>query len=140
MENKNLDEYLFLTERLDEIIWALEGDCNDIDCNKYLYRDLLKKRYKPVLDHNFSCMPKLKQEKEALMRILSNKKYIRYRYKKCNVCKNKLDSLNEKNKIISFTRPSKINKKYIEWNGVWVHEKCSKKVKTPEGWFKGFGK
>ena len=140
MKDKNLEEYLFLTERLDEIIWALEGDCNDIDCNKYLYRDLLKKRYKPVLDHNFSCMPKLKQEKEALIRILSNKKYIRYRYKKCNVCKNKLDSLNEKNKIISFTRPSKINKKYIAWNGVWIHEKCSKKVKTPEGWFKGFGK
>ena len=140
MKDKNLEEYLFLTERLDEIIWALEGDCNDIDCNKYLYRGLLKKRYKPVLDHNFSCIPKLKQEKEALMRILSNKKYIRHRYKKCNVCKNKLDSLDEKNKIISFTRPSKINKNYTEWNGVWVHKKCSKKVKTPKGWFKGFGK
>ncbi|MEK6891189.1 MAG: hypothetical protein AABX03_03550 [Nanoarchaeota archaeon] len=134
MVNETLEEYSFLEERLDETIWALRGSCNDIDCNKYIYKDLLKKRYKPVLDHNFSCMPNLKKEKEALMRILSNKKYAKCRHKKCYVCRNKLDSLDEKSKIISFTRPSKINENYIEIKIAWVHKKCSKKVKAPEGW------
>ena len=68
------EEYSFLEKNLEEITWALEGSCNDIDCDKYAYRDLLKKRYTPVLKHGFSCLPSLKKEKEAVLRLLSLKK------------------------------------------------------------------
>ncbi len=31
------DEYYILLETLEEVNWALEGSCNDIDCDKYRY-------------------------------------------------------------------------------------------------------
>ncbi len=137
MKEDNKDEYFVLTEKLEEIDWALEGKCNDIDCDKYMYADLLKKRYKPTLEHNFSCMKKLKIEKKSLIRILSQNKYKKYRYIKCPICKKDIDKLdNNHSKVVSFTRPSKNNKKYHEWKGVWTHNTCSKKVKTPIGWKK----
>ncbi|MBI2628689.1 hypothetical protein HYW74_01240 [Candidatus Pacearchaeota archaeon] len=131
------DEYYFLTEKLDEIEWALEGKCNDIDCNKYMYKDLLKKRYKPVLEHNFSCVKKLKIDKLAIMGILSQQRYKPFRYTKCHVCGINLDKLNKNNKIVGFTRKI-IEKKnnYYEWKGFWVHCNCEKKVKIPVGWNK----
>jgi len=67
MARNEIDEYYFLIEKLDEVIWAIKGECNDIDCDKYLYKDLLKKIYKPVLEHNFSCFDKLKREKDVKM-------------------------------------------------------------------------
>ncbi len=128
------EEYYFLTEKLDEIEWALEGDCNDIDCNKYMYQNLLKKKYKPVLDHNFSCVKKLKASKLAIMSILSQKKYKPYRYTKCYVCGVNLDKLSQTNEIVSFTRKIDKKDKYYEWKGFWIHRNCNKKVKTPKGW------
>lgn len=80
MTKNEKEEYYILTDKLEEIEWSLEGKCNDIDCDKYMYKDLLKKRYKPVFEHNFSCTKKLKSEKEALLRILSQKKYKNYRF------------------------------------------------------------
>lgn len=68
--------------------------------------------------------------------MLSQKKYKKYRFEKCAVCKRLLDKLDEKNKIVSFTRPSPTNKKYHEWKGVWAHKKCAYKVKIPIGWKK----
>jgi len=134
-KQKDKDEYYFLGEKLEEINWALEGNCDDIDCDKYMYKDLLKKKYNPVLEHNFSCIDKLKRNKAAVMRLLSQKKFQKYRYEKCNVCKKKLDKLDEKNTIVSFTRPSIFGgKKTYELNMVWAHHKCSKKVKIPKGW------
>lgn len=130
----NKEEYYFLIEKLDEVIWAIKGECNDIDCDKYLYRDLLKKRYRPVLEHNFSCLEKLKREKGAIMRILSAKKYRKYRYEKCNACERYLDKLNDRNKIVSFTKP--LPNGCSQWNGVWAHRSCSSKVRVPEGWKK----
>ena len=135
MQEKDRDEYCFLTDKLDEVIWAIKGKCNDIDCDEYLYKDLLKKRYMPVLEHNFSCMKKLKKEKETILRLLSRYKYKKYRFMKCNVCKKYLDKLDEKNKIVSFTRPINENKKIsYQWEGVWAHKKCSSRVKIPAGW------
>jgi len=136
MLNKIKDEYYLLTEKLEEIEWALDGKCDDIDCDKYMYKDLLKKKYGPVLEHNFSCMKKLESEKQTIMRLLSNKKYNSLRYIKCPVCKTKVDKLGETSKLVSFTRPSKHNIKCVEWNGVWTHNKCRLKVKIPEGWKK----
>src|SRR3989344_3678814 len=104
--SKDQDEYYLLTEKLEEIIWALEGSCNDIDCDKYIYKNLLKKKYKPVLKHSYSCTPKLKREKEAAMGLLSLKKFRKFRYKKCKVCNKKLDSLGKDFTIVSFTRPA----------------------------------
>lgn len=133
--DKMYSEYYLLTEKLDEINWALDGSCNDIDCDKYMYRNLLKKKYKPVLEHNFSCMKKLRSEKDALMRLLSLKRFRRFRYKKCPVCKKRLDKLSEKSIIAAFTRPSEFKgQKASEWDGKWVHRKCKRKVKTPKGW------
>ena len=136
MTQEDKDEYYFLTERFDEITLALEGKCNDIDCDKYIYKDLLKKKYKPVLKHKFSCIESLKRDKAAIMRLLSNKKYKKYRFEKCSVCKKEIDKLNEKSVIVSFTRPSKINSKYTQWEGVWAHKICSSKIKIPKGWKK----
>ncbi len=134
MAEKYFDEYQILTDKLEEINWALEGQCNDIDCDKYMYKDLLKKRYKPVLEHNFSCIAKLRRDKMAIMKILSEKKYKRHRYEKCAGCKKQLDKLNEKNKIVSFTRP--LSDGNSQWDGVWAHKNCSSKVKIPDGWKK----
>ena len=86
MPKDDIDEYFLLIEKLEEIIWALEGSCNDIDCDKYTYKNLLRKKYKPVLEHNFSCMPKLRREKEAAMHLLSLNKFRKFRYKKCGIC------------------------------------------------------
>ena len=134
MNNKDRDEYYLLTEKLEEIQWAIEGKCNDIDCDKYIYRNLLKKKYKPVLEHNFSCLKKLKTEKDAILRLLSLRKFKKYRYIKCSACKNNLDKLDDKSIIVSFTRQSKERKDCHEWNGLWAHERCESKVKIPEGW------
>src|SRR3989344_278389 len=100
MLNKIKEEYYLLTEKLDEIEWALDGKCDDIDCNKYIYKDLLKKKYRPVLEHNFSCMKKLKSEKQTIMRLLSYKKYNYLRYIECPVCRSKVDKLGETSKLI----------------------------------------
>ena len=100
MSDNVKEEYYVLTEKLEEIGWALDGQCNDIDCDKYMYKDLLKKRYKPVLEHNFSCIKKLKNDKQTILRILSQNKYKKYRYIKCTVCKNHIDKLNENLNIL----------------------------------------
>ena len=137
--NKNYDEYYVLTDKLEEITWALGGSCNDIDCDKYMYKNLLKKKYKPVLKHSYSCIPVLKLEKEAVMRLLSLKKFKKFRFKKCAVCSLKLDSLGKNFTIVSFTRPIKRNgKKFYEYKGIHVHKKCKNKVTTPKGWKRGF--
>ena len=134
IENKR-EEYYLLTEKLQEIDAALEGNCNDIDCDKYLYKYCLKKRYEPVLKHGFSCIPSLKREKEAIMRIVSLPRYKKFRYEKCAVCGKKLDSLGSEFSIVSFTRPSG-DKGYVEYKGVHVHKKCKRKVAVPKGWEK----
>ena len=136
MLNKIKDEYYLLTEKLEEVEWALKGKCDDIDCNKYMYKDLLKKKYYPVLEHKFSCMGKLKGKKETIMGLLSSKKYNSFRYIECSVCKSKVDKLSDYSTLVSFTRPCKDNSKYTEWNGVWTHNKCRLNVRIPEGWKK----
>ena len=129
------EEFYFLTEKLQEIDAALDGSCNDIDCDKYTYKYCLKKRYKPVLKHGFSCILSLKREKEAIMRIVSLPRYKKFRYEKCTVCGKKLDSLGKEYSIVSFTRPSK-DKGYFEYKGIYAHKKCKRKVAVPEGWEK----
>jgi len=136
MSKKEREEYYILTEKLEEIDAALEGNYNDIDCDKYIYKYCLKKRYKPVLKHGFSCIPSLKREKEAIMRIVSLPRYSKFRYVECAVCGKKLDSLSNEFTIVSFTRPYK-DKGSFEYNGVHVHKKCKRKVAVPEGWKKG---
>jgi len=131
-----LEEYCLLTEVLEEIEWALEGECNDIDCDKYIFRDILKKKFKPILEHGFSCLSKLRTDKKALMRLLSLSKFKPFRYGKCSVCKKSVDKLSKKSIIVSFTRPT--SKGAVEWKGYWAHNICKKKVKTPKGWKKGF--
>lgn len=133
MIDQKREEYYFLTEKLQEIDAALDGSCNDIDCDKYIYKYCLKKRYKPVLKHGFSCISRLKIEKEAIMRILSLPRYKKFRYKKCSVCGKKLDSLGKEYCIVSFTRPCG-DKGYVEYKGIHVHKKCRRKVAVPEGW------
>lgn len=135
MNEKNVAEYSLLCEKLDEVIWALEGKCNDIDCDKYMYQSLLKKKYKPVLRHSYSCILSLKREKAALLRLLSMAKFYRFRYKRCDVCKNKIDSLGKSFAIVSFTRPAELkDRKVYEWGSAQVHKTCKIKVKTPPGW------
>ena len=135
--NKNNDEYHVLIEKLEEIIWALEGSCNDIDCDKYMYKTLLKKKYKPILKHSYSCIPKLKREKEAVTHLLSLKKFRTLRYKKCEVCGRKVDSLGKDYTIVSFTRPVEYKeRKVYEYKGIKVHKKCKHKVNMPVGWQK----
>lgn len=135
MIDQKREEYYFLTEKLDEINSALDGNCNDIDCDKYIYKYCLKKKYKPVLKHGFSCIPSLKREKDAVMGILSLSRYKKYRYEKCSVCSKTLDTLGKEFAIVSFTRPSE-DKGAHYYKGVSVHKKCKSKVKTPEGWKK----
>lgn len=134
IKDKDYDGYEILTQKLEDIDWALEGKCDDIDCDKYMYKEMLKKKYKPVLEHNFSCMANLKRDKKATMRLLSLPKFKKFRYKNCFACKRKLDKLSDKSIIVSFTRPSIKDKRFIEWNGEWAHEKCEKRVKVPIGW------
>ena len=137
--NESLQEYYILKKNLEEITWALEGSCNDIDCDKYAYRDLLKKRYKPVLKHGISCLPSLKKEKEAVLRLLSFKKFRKLRYKRCEACKKKMDSLGKEYTIVSFLRPNKLREqKVYEYKGLAVHRACKKKIQVLTGWKKGF--
>ncbi len=131
------DEYYLLTDKLEELDWALGGKCNDIDCDKYMYKDLLKKRFKPVLEHNFSCLKSLKRDKDSVMRLLSLKKFRQFRYEKCSVCRKSLDKLSGKSTTVSFTRPViHDNKKYYRCESVRAHKKCRSKVKIPRGWEK----
>ena len=136
MAEKEKEEYYFLTEKLEEIEWALEGKCNDIDCDKYMYKDLLQKRYRSTLEHNFSCVEHLKRDKGAVMGLLSQKKFRKYRYGKCAVCKKELDKLADTSTIIGFTRPSPTHKKYYDWKSARTHRRCASRFKIPEGWEK----
>ncbi len=137
IQEKIKDEYYFLTERLEEINLALNGECNDIDCDRYMCRLPLMKKYKPILQHSFSCINSLKRDKAAILIILSKKRYKKHRYTQCNACRKVLDKLGDDSTIASFTKKSKImGKKVYEWKGFWVHEKCRKKVKAKTGWEK----
>ena len=100
-----------------------------------LAKPMVKIGSKPVLEHNSSCIKKLRTEREVVLRILSQKKYKKYRYLKCNVCKKELDKLSKKSKIVSFTKPIEVKEKvYYQWEGVWTHKSCASKVKIPTGW------
>lgn len=136
MEDKTKEEYYLLVDLLDRITWSLDGSCDDIDCDQYTYKNLLQKRIKPVLEHNFSCVKKLRTEKEAILRILSQKKYVQYRSKKCNVCKKSVDSLSKDSFLVSYTRPYPLKNNSHEWNAVWVHKRCRTKLQIPKGWKK----
>ncbi len=131
------DEYALLDDKLEEITWALKGECDDIDCTSYMYKDLLKKRYKGPLRHSFSCLPSLRRDKEAVMRLLSMKRFRKFRYELCQICKKQIDKLHPKSTIVSFTKFLPDRNVY-EWKGVRVHKHCKRKVKIPLGWTKGF--
>jgi len=137
-----MEEYYVLTEKLEEIVWALDGKCNDIDCDKYMYKELLKSKYKPILKHSYSCIQKLKKEKEAMMcllDLLDLSKFKKFRYKVCSICSGKVDSLGKEFVIVSFTRPAIFkDRKVYEYKGIYSHKKCRHKVNTPKGWKKGF--
>lgn len=130
------EEYYFLKEKLDELGDSLRGYCSDIDCDRYIYKDLLKKKYKPVLKHSFSCMRSVKRDNATVMRLLSAKKFRNFRYKSCTVCERQCDSLSEHSKIVSFKKPFENNKEFFEMKLIWVHAACRRKVKIPEGWKK----
>ncbi len=131
---KTKEQYFILTDLLEKIIWSLRGYCDDIDCDKYMYKEILRKKYQPVLKHKISCIEKLEREERIILEMLADKKFRKYRYEKCIVCKKPVDTLNENNKIVSYTRPSKMRKGYSEWQGVWTHLNCSTKIKIPMGW------
>ena len=128
-------EYVLLTSKLDDINLALEGSCDEIDCDKYMYKEMLKKKYRPILKHGYSCVPNLKRDKAAIMRLLGMKKFRKYRMKKCKVCSRNVDTLGNSHTIVSFTRPSTYNNRIAyEWKGLHAHRTCSRKVKTPKEW------
>ncbi len=102
-----------------------------------MYKELLKKKYKPVLKHSFSCMQKLKREKKALIRLLSMRKFGKFRYEVCKVCKKQVDKLDHESTIVSFTRPPQTNDSYTEWKGYWAHKKCRRLLSALDGWKKG---
>ena len=137
MKNKSLkDQYFLLTEILDSVKWQLEGGCEDIDCDRYIYKNCLKKSIKPVLEHNLSCMPKLKTDYNALVALLSDKKFKKLRYEKCQICKKEMDKLDNKNPLTSFMaiKPKSVGRlKGYEMRIKRTHKKCQKKLKTPEG-------
>ena len=133
--SESKEEYFALSERLDIVRQAINGSCDDIDCDKYTYLDILKIKYKPVLEHNFSCIDKLKNEEKALLRILGSKKYKKFRYEYCEVCKEPADKLDKKTEFFCFTKKL-IEGKCSQVNGFSVHKKCYKKAKVPEGWNK----
>ena len=121
-----------------KIVEKLSGDkhCTSLKKKLVLLKEMLKKKYRPVLEHNFSCIKKLRKMKATVMRLLSEKKYKKYRYDICKVCKRNVDKLSEKNVIVSYTRPSLTHKGYHEWEGDWTHKKCMKKAKIPKCWKK----
>ncbi len=132
-------QYYILVDKLEEITWALEGHCNDIDCDHYMYKNLLKKKFRPVLEHSYSCMPSLKRDKEALFRLLSLRKFKKFRYKRCHVCNKNLDSLGDSYTIATFTKPVIVHgKKWYEHKGYPVHKRCKRRVAIPDGWNKMF--
>ena len=60
--NKDRDEYYVLTEKLEEITWALEGKCNDIDCDRYMYQPYQKLR---LLMIRHQTVPNLRKAKDC---------------------------------------------------------------------------
>ncbi len=133
--DKHKEEYFVLSERIEIVRWAISGSCDDIDCDRYLYKDLLRKKYGPVLEHNFSCIDKLKRDEKALLRILGDKRYKKFRYEICQVCKKLADKLDEKNEVVCFTKEL-MDGKYLEIKTFFIHKKCYEKVKSPKGWNK----
>ena len=132
------EEYYLITDFLDKVNWALEGDCDDVDCDKYTFRCCLKKKFRPILEHGYSCIEHLKRKKTTLMRLLSQTKYKRFRFKKCSVCKKNLDTLGKDYTLTSFTKPLKERKRYSQLELISSHKKCQRKVETPEGFSKMF--
>lgn len=134
-EKSVMNQYYLLIELLDSIKWQFDGQCEDIDCDKYLYRNCLKKKYKPALEHNFSCMPKLKRNHQAVMDLLSDKKFRKLRYKKCQVCKLKLDTLDDRNPISTFKSQRLTTGRFkgYQIKTYRTHKHCQKKLKPPEG-------
>lgn len=131
------DQYWLLTDLLDNTKWQLEGDCEDIDCNRYIYLDSMKRKSVcTVLDHKFSCVPKLKRDYKSIMGLLSEKKFRKLRYKKCDVCAKLLDTLNNKNPITTFIAKKLSGKgkiKGFECKMFRTHKQCKKMLKVPEG-------
>ena len=133
--DKHKEEYFVLSERIEIVRWAISGSCDDIDCDGYLYKDLLRKKYGSVLEHNFSCIDKLKRDEKALLRILGDKRYKKFRYEICQVCKKLADKLDEKNEVVCFTKEL-MDGKYLEIKTFFIHKKCYEKVKSPKWWNK----
>jgi hypothetical protein len=126
------DEYYLLSERLYDVKAALRGDCDDIDCDHYIYKELLKKKYGPVLKHSFSCKESLEREKAALLRLLSLDRFRKVRHKPCAACGKLVDTLNER--LVGFRKP--LAGGYVEVKHVWAHRACARSVKAPKGWSK----
>ena len=142
MKNKTItrelakEQYYILTELLDTITWQIRGDCEDIDCNKYIYKNELKK-FHPVLDHKISCIPVLKRQKAAIFHLLGDKKFKQYRYEPCDVCKKQLDTLDDNNKLTTFSSKKPSGKTtFYQMLSYRTHKTCKKKLSIPEGFEK----
>ena len=125
-----------LSDLRERVIWQIEGSCEDANCDKYIYLDLFKKKYKPILEHSYSCMPSLKRELATFNSVLSLSRYKKYRFQPCDICKKPYDDLGyDAAPIIGFIAKEAKNNFY-EWRSVHTHAKCRRFVKTPEGFKK----
>jgi hypothetical protein len=129
------DEYHYLTNRLDTVKVAIEGSCDDIDCDQFIYKDILIDECGPVLNHQSSCMQHLHKEHAALMRILSMQRYAQERYRSCDVCQDQLDTLGEEYTIVGYMQEIQGEEVY-EYRSYCVHAGCKMEVRIPDGWKK----
>lgn len=133
-------QYWFLKSRRDDITWQIKGGCEDIDCDHFIEKRLLKKKYKPALTHSFSCVPKLKYERALLEDLLKHRIFKSLRYRPCDFCKKTLDDLDQKNPPVMFIaiKPTITkNRKGYATEIMKVHTYCRRKLKAPDG-FKAF--
>ena len=130
------EEYYVLSDLRERVIWQIEGSCEDANCDKYIYLDLFKKKYKPVLKHSYSCIPSLKRELTTLNAVLLLPRYKKYRFRLCDICKKPYDDLDHDAAPITSFIATEMRDEGYEWRGVRTHKKCQRFVKTPEGFKK----
>ena len=114
--------YLILNENLENCEDIINNECDDIDCSKFKYAKELRNPYN-IISHA-SCVKKAKSEKEIILEFLKEKRFNRFRYKKCCVCKKKLDTLSKEYHIEMITKKlAKSSQAYF----FIMHAKCKKK-------------
>ena len=134
--------WYFLQNEKEELKYQCD-ECTSYDCKKFIYNDILKKRYAEfnIIDHK-QCLKEKKEELERLDKLRRKPMFNKFSYEPCTLCKKKFFKDDMHSAMEMEKQNKEKTKKAFRGKFVYACNKCKPKYKRMKKAYYGdeFGK